>query len=435
MPINQRDLIETVWPDDDTDEYFRVGYVDVDEHRDLPTPHRYVHGGFRDTDTRFSMYLPEPGAYANRFYQHVTPVPQSEHLGPSVGAHNKITFAVDHGAYFLETNGGGGNAAGPGATLDASIGAFRASAAAARFSRRIVAEAYGTTVRPYGYLYGGSGGAYRTMGAAQQIEDVWDGFVPYVPGSPMAIPNVFSVRMHAQRILRDILPQIVDAYDAGGDPNELQLTADQASALNEVTRMGFPPRSWFGYRTMGMHAFSVLYPAVMLLDPTYADDFWSMPGYLGADPDSSVHADRVQTRTTVIKVERAADPLQHDVRQPTGGVDESYQHAGETSSGPWIVELADAVDGWVLGAQLRALSGTAAGTSYQLARVDGTCAYLEPVDGELALALGDAVIVDNSDFLAAQTYHRHQVPGAEYRAWDQFCAATGEPIYPQRASL
>jgi len=32
----------------------------------------------------------------------------------------------------------------------------------------------------------------------------------------MAIPNVFSVRMHAMRVLKDKFPQIVDALDAGG---------------------------------------------------------------------------------------------------------------------------------------------------------------------------------------------------------------------------
>ena len=40
--------------------------------------------------------------------------------------------------------------------------------------------------------------------------------------------------------------------------------------------------------------------------------------------------------------------------------------------------------------------------------------------------------VDNSNFLAVQTYHRHQVPGKEYHVWDQFRDSTGKPIYPQR---
>ncbi len=48
---------------------------------------------------------------------------------------------------------------------------------------------------------------------------------------------------------------------------------------------------------------------------------------------------------------------------------------------------------------------------------------------------GDTVQVDNSNFLAVQTYHRHQVPGKEYYVWDQFRDKDGKPIYPQRPML
>ena len=42
--------------------------------------HRYVHGGFADTETRFSIYLPPPDLYEGRFFQHITPVPDNECL-------------------------------------------------------------------------------------------------------------------------------------------------------------------------------------------------------------------------------------------------------------------------------------------------------------------------------------------------------------------
>jgi len=260
-------LLDVGWTHRDPDELFARPYVDIDEVRETPVSHRYVHGGFAGTDTRFSYYLPHASAYEGRFFQHATPVPQSENLAQdNTGEYNPVSFAIDSGAYFVETNGGGPDAANPFSGLDQTIGAYRANAAAARFSRQVAAEVYGAH-RAYGYLYGGSGGAYRTIGSAENTEGVWDGFVPYVPGSPMAIPNVFAVRMHAQRVLRDKFPAIVDAYDVGGDPAALDLTAEEADALSEVTRMGFPPRSWFGHQTMGMHAFSVLYPGVIAADP------------------------------------------------------------------------------------------------------------------------------------------------------------------------
>ena len=53
----------------------------------------------------------------------------------------------------------------------------------------------------------------------------------------MALPNVFSVRMHAQRVLRDVLDDVVDAVEPGGsgDPYAT-LDADQAEALREQPR-------------------------------------------------------------------------------------------------------------------------------------------------------------------------------------------------------
>ena len=428
-------LIELAWSFDTDDELFREPYVDVDEWRDGPARHRYVHGGFRGTETRFSFYFPDADAYQGRFFQHVTPVPQSENLAQEdLGEFNKVAFSTASGAYFVETNGGGPDAANPMSGIDPTIGAYRASAAAAQFSRVVADTIYGGG-RPYGYLYGGSGGAYRTIGSAENTEGVWDGFVPYVPGSPMAMPNVFSVRMHAQRVLRDKFPAIVDAYDVGGDPSTLELTADEASTLEEVTRMGFPPRSWFGWRTMGMHAFSVLYPAVMYMDPTYADDFWTVEGYLGADPSASVHADRIQLTTTVVELVAERATLGEDL--VAGGVDESFLHTA--SSGQAIVglRLADAPTGWILGAQLAVLSGVAAGAVIRLSAVEGDRAIVEPGQEEIlaALAAGDEVALDNSNFLAAQTYHRHQVPGPEYVVWDQFRVADGTPRLPQRPML
>ena len=90
------------------DDEFGEPYVDVDEWRDDPVRHRYVHGGFAGTETRFSIYLPPPEQYEGRFFQHITPVPDSENLAQgAVGEEDKIGFSIASGAYFLETNGGG----------------------------------------------------------------------------------------------------------------------------------------------------------------------------------------------------------------------------------------------------------------------------------------------------------------------------------------
>ncbi|ROQ52592.1 hypothetical protein EDF36_3753 [Rathayibacter sp. PhB152] len=417
---------------DPADDAFAQPYIDIDEWRDEPVRHRYLHGGFHDSDTRFSLYLPTVEQFEGRFFQHVTPVPQSENLAQQrFDDENPIPFTLASGGYYLETNSGGPAASGgPMSGVDPTIGAYRANAAVARLSRRLASAVFGEQ-RVFGYLYGGSGGGYRTIGASENTDGVWDGFVPYVIGSPMAIPNVFAVRMHAQRILRDVLPRIVDAFDAGGDPAALELTDEERATLDEVTRMGFPLRSWFGWETMGMHAFSVLYPGIMAADPSYATDFWSAEGYLGSDPDASVHRDRIRLDTTVVEL-LTADP---DAAAVTGGVDESYKATVSGGRSVIGVRLADVPRGWTLGAELVIRSGPSTGRVLRVAGVDGDEVLLEPGEGDAVLAVGDAVTLDNSNFLAAQTYHRHQVPSADYLVWDQFRDAGGEPILPQRPLL
>lgn len=424
-------LVNRSWTGDPSDEAFTQPYVDVDEWRETPVRHRYVHGGFHDADLRFSYYFPEQEAYEGRFFQHVTPVPQHEYLAQQGEGGNKVSFAVASGGYFVETNGGGLRVIDPMAGIDPSIGAYRASAAAARFSRVVAGEIFGEH-RPYGYLYGGSGGGFRTVGSSENTEGVWDGFNPHVLGSSMAMPNVFTVRMHAMRILRHKFPAIVDAYDVGGDPDSLVLTDEERDALVEVTRMGFPPRSWFGWKTMGMHAFSVLYPAIQMIDPAYFTDFWTLPGYLGTDPTSSIHADRVTLTTRIAEV-LSEEPG----AEITGGVDESYK----ATARPALVvgvRLPESPSGWLLGADLYVRSGGAAGVTLRVLEVVGDVVRLEPGQDATvldALAVGDEVTLDNSNFLAAQTYHRHQVPPVGFPVWDQFRNADGTPIHPQRAMI
>lgn len=427
-------LDDVTWAFDATDELLVRPYIDVSEERATPVPHHYVHGGFDGTDTRFSFYFPSASVYRNRFFQHVTPFPQNEHLAPTGSMpDNKIVFAHASGAYFVETNGGGAAAGDPRSGVDPAISAYRANASVARFSRTVAAELYGPG-RVYGYLYGGSGGGYRTIASSENTIDVWDGYAPHVIGSSMAIPNVFSVRMHALRVLRGRMAEIVDAFDAGGDPAAIAFTPAERAAFDEVTRMGFPPRSWFGWKTMDLHGFSALYPGVLTADPTYPSDFWSLEGYLGADPDAEIHADRVAVHTRIVELIRedaGADAV-------SGGVDESFKHVPPAASARVIaVRLADAPHGWILGAELHVVGGAAKGSVIRLSGVDGDIALVEGWQAAVpaALAVGDEVLLDNSNFLAVQTYHRHQVPGPEFAVWDQFRAPDGTPRYPQRPML
>src|ERR1043165_2919003 len=76
-PLVNRDFIKDFIT---KDTLFKAPYVDVDEWRDKPVRHRYVHGGFKGTETRFSLYFPAKEAYRGHFFQYITPFPDNENI-------------------------------------------------------------------------------------------------------------------------------------------------------------------------------------------------------------------------------------------------------------------------------------------------------------------------------------------------------------------
>jgi hypothetical protein len=430
------------------DSLFKEPFIDLDEWRDLPVRHHYVHGGFKGTNTRFSFYFPPKEKYQGRFFQYITPVPDSETLSQGAkGEEDKIGFSIASGAYFVETNGGGTAAmAAPGTRTDPSISAYRANAACAQYSRVVAARVYGNVQRPYGYSFGGSGGAFRTIGGFENTDGVWDGAVPYVVGSPVAIPNVFSVRMHAMRVLKDKFPQIVDAIEPGGSGDIYAgLNEEERQALIEATSMGFPPKSWFGYKTMGIQAFPVLYQAMTMADPGYFADFWKVPGYLGSNPTESLLKARIQKTSTIKLAITSEDASKMGLDagsisgQARGTADTAWKSLENKNSEPPVAfQLSDRLpDIDFLGGDLIIKTGEAAGKKISLRQIAGDVVIPGVADSKVLMQIkpGDEVQVDNSNFLAAQTYHRHQVPGKDFYVWDQFKDKDGKPIYPQRPML
>lgn len=429
------------------DSLFTDGFVDVDEWREVPVRHRYIHGGFRSNGTRFSMYLPSKEDFKHRFFQYITPFPDSETVCQNLpDAASPIGFAVSHGSYFLETNCGGAIDFTKPEMRDATIGAYRANAACAEFSRVVAQYIYGKQ-RIYGYCFGGSGGAYRTIGGIENCPGVWDGAVPMVMGSTMAIPNVFAVRMNALRVLKDKFPQIVDALEPGGSGDVYAgLNEEEKQVLQETTRMGFPISSWYAYPSMDVHGFLVLYKSVVMMDPTYFNhDFWNEPGYLGSHPTPSLLKARLQQTTTIrfILGQQQAEELQ--LVQPLspeerGSIDLAWRSAGSQHTEK---PVAFQVEGsfpevGFMGGDLIVLSGKAKGQVLQITKATDSYVALAPtnaLDVLAQLAVGDSVQVDNSNFLAAQTYYRHQVPTPDFYVWNQFRDKEGKPIYPQRSWL
>lgn len=428
------------------DTQFKNPFVDVDKVITQPVKCRYVHGGF-DDGTRFSFYFPiDKADYSGRFFQYITPFPDSETSAQNYYAASPIGFSISHGAYFVETNEGGKlDFADPSTRREPSIGAYRANAACAQFSRHIAQLIYGCE-RPYGYCFGGSGGAYRTTGSMESTEGVWDGAVPFVLGSPQAIPNMFAARMYALRMLRDKMGDIADAMEPGGsgDPYAT-LTTEQRQVLHEVSSLGFPLKSWYGWKYMDAHGFLVLYRSVVAMDQKYFhDDFWHKPGYLGFDNPPSLQRDHIQTKAVVKRIIGQTEAEQLGLVKPLskadrGSADRAWASMGsEIKEKPVAYEIDQKVDMPTLGGELMMLSGKGKGQQLQITRAKDGYVTLAAVNQPQLLPLlkvGDSVQVDNSDWLAVETYYRHQVPTKDYYVWNQFRGYNDVPIYPQRPKL
>ena len=133
-----------------------------------------------------------------------------------MGTEDNLLFSLASGAYFVLTNEGGPSAI----AGDQTIGGYRVNAAAAEYSRVVAGQMYGSA-RPYGYVFGGSGGCFKSTSGFEHT-NTWDGAVPYVCGSPMAIPNVYTARVLAMRVLKNKFPSIVDAIEPGGSGDMYQ---------------------------------------------------------------------------------------------------------------------------------------------------------------------------------------------------------------------
>jgi hypothetical protein len=413
------------------DPLFTTPFIDKDEWRDDPVRHRYVHGGFEGTDLLFSMYFPPQEQYQGRFFHPLMHIAGNENMayhGRLAGLDgDSIPFAFASGGYLVESNMGSFKMLG-----EPSVTSFRASAATAQYGRILAEQMYGEH-RPYGYVYGGSGGSYKTFACVENTQGVWDGAVPFIHPCPVAMPNVFSAQAMAFRVLDGKWDQIVDALEPGGSGDMYAgLNDEERSALREITRMGFPPRAWFAHERLSMNYTAVFGSIITTLfheDPGYFQDFWKLPGYQGTNPPPSLLDTRVQMKTTLTGLVSTAEA--HKLGLPVGIA------AGTRETAPAGIRVAEMPRSkHVQGTFIYPRTGTGVGQRLMITGVVGDIIMIG-FDGENIPALeamrpGDQLDIDNSDYLAVQTYHRHQNPSPEYKVWDQFRDASGKPIYPQR---
>lgn len=449
-------MTKTIY-DPTNDPQFQNPCIDIDEWRERFSPdgtrypYRYLHGFFEGTAVKFSFFFPEKSRYQGRFQQYLSPFPGPDEEVASIGRtgeNDRILFALYCGAYFVESNMG--SATMFGGAADPTL-CWKASAAVAEYSRKKATEIYGCS-RPYGYVYGGSGGGYKTMACIENTR-AWDGGAPYVIGSPVSLPNTITMHAQGQRVLRNAFPKILDALDAGGSGDPYAgLTKDEAEMLRELTRMGFPPAAWYleAWGEVDDGSLPVLTPGVKKADPGYFADFWTVPGYMGADADSSAAIDRLQF-TAAVKSVGLPGAAENRSENGLNGVDDAWKKQLTEGNGAYIeVEaLPEGDDLYLKGVDMTFQTGKASGKTLRLGqmirREDGVGGYLTigSVYGmdDLTVVLssvrpGDTLLLDNSDYIAIQSYYRHQVPeDCSFHAWDQFRDEDGRPALPQRKNI
>jgi hypothetical protein len=411
-------------------------FIDVDEWRDTPRRHRYVHGGFDDTHTRFSFYFPPAEEYRGRFFQYLEGGAGGHDNLISVGYDGKgmawfFDLSFDElGGYMVESNQG--HFPGEGLGFEDDYELFGASANVALYGKQLAAEMYG--VEPHhGYIWGVSGGGARSGQCLENRPDIWQGGAPH---AGIGQDTQWSPNGLTWLLARDKYPEIIDATEPGGTGNPFEgLSHAQREALAELYRRGYPRGGENQLAPFTPWAFPMY--AMQDRDPTYFDDFWNVPGYLGHDDPQVVAPVLISERHTVTRVVPASQiknlMAQMAVRLATAGA------AGTDPS--WGVQIDTDDHERLFMAKVTVLTGKAAGRVLLVSGTEGNVlsAFSERTPEMFeGVAVGDEVQIDNRDFVAFCYYHRYTIEnpasaGAIDPSFEPW-AVDGIPIYPQRAT-
>ncbi|HEX5587224.1 MAG TPA: hypothetical protein VFZ17_07955 [Acidimicrobiia bacterium] len=433
------------------DDFFGKPYIDVDEQRTDPLPHRFVHGGFEGTDTRFTFYFPPADVYRGRLLQpiegglggqesfHGTPVAQL--LG--MGMHSVFRL----GGFMVESNQGHiGPSQCAKAGDDATIYAYRATAESARLSKYVAAQVYGAPPE-HAYIYGGGGGASRGSTAFTNT-DVWDGAFLFDGAGPIG-PTAAGTKIAATGwgqyaawidVVRAVGPRIADVVDAtgpggSGDPFT-GLSVDGREALATLYRMGFPrgAESMIPWASAAMSVWAWSAEDLATQDPGYTEAFWSEAGFAGHDRPSDFADDLMNGEVTVVRTWAASDVLADARFAGTPG----SMRAGFYPADAVLAVEVEGVRGKPLGARVEIVDGAGAGrVLYCNSYVDSI--LFADATGETGIVrfqgveAGDTIRLDNRAFLAFGHYYRHHVAFVDPQY--EPLIIDGAPVYPQRQEI
>lgn len=438
-----------------TDPFFAAAYVDIDEWREQPYPHRHVHGGFAGTDTRFTFYFPPADEWHGRMYQPIEGAHAGHEdafggpMGEMIGG---LAMTARLGGYMVESNSGHiGDDIDPKGGEDPTLYGWRANAEAGRLSKHIAAQVYG---RPpeHAYVWGGSGGGRRSPICLENAPDVWDGALPFMGGGDIDAHGTtkrvrgsqvmsFGSMFNTQRVLGDRLDAVIDAMRPGGSRNPFAgLDTHQREELANLYRLGFPRGDEYmiGQPMGQIWLWSSMADDLGKQDPEYFEDFWTQPGYVGHDAPRLVEPDRIDFHGTVSRLMTPADFLA-DLDRWSAPEHKllltmvTMMGASTGMTTPMAVEITGVGTGYRLGTGVRITGGKAAGRQLYCTAFADDIFFCDGVaEANLRrfndVEIGDSVHVDNKKFLAFCYFYRHHLmPDAQF----DYLRLDGTPIYPR----
>ncbi|KAJ5171738.1 hypothetical protein N7492_004331 [Penicillium capsulatum] len=335
----------------------------------------------------------------------------------AVASSGEIGFTAAAGGYTVHVQGTQG---------------YRADAGAAKVSRHVARKFYQHhSRRIYGYIYGGSGGSFKTVGAMENTASIWDGSVPLIQGIPISDPTGASLTSFGGLLFANVSHELVDAVRPGSNVDSKDIfNPVQRAVWEEITALGVPPTVWEDFNGTARNRSQVDellragYVGMKSIDPTYAKDWWSLPGYLGTEKSALgdfFRSSLIEYNATVLQVNRDSDNTPVDAV-----LDKSPSKAPRRN--------------WYEFTLLSTCKGANKGDTFT--------GHMEPDSDKVifywsenstilnCLAEGMKVQVDSRWNLALHTFHRHEIPRHEgYYAFNYLRKENGTPRYPQRSVL
>jgi hypothetical protein len=427
----------------DRDPFFGMPSIDADEWRDVPARHRYVHGGFEGTDTRFSIYLPPPERYQGRSFsvleggwagnEHTVQTVFGERFGGL-----ELIFTL--GGFLSESNQGHLGTDLSGLRGDTTIQDYRASLQTCRFACSLAEEMYGE-VPHHRYVYGGSGGGHRTVRCLEESTE-WDGGLAFLVPLQRSGVRIHGARQRASRWLAPVADSIIDAMDEGGSGDPFAgLTARQRDALADLYQTGYPRGAefllWNLYGLIDT-MFNSLTGMENIRDSGYADEFWSVPGYLGHDrPEmfADVLVDEPATVARIVSADELAADTGPDFFELRSRIQPLPHAPFRGNMQPMVGVVFDGFDMsrlW-MGDHVVVQSGAAAGREAVAKGVLGGAQVFAAADVD-GLEPGDAVHLSNRRFLADLylDFSNAELDPFWRRIGLDLPVVDGQPVYPQR---